>query len=701
MKRKVTILKACKLILAAIIIVYLFPVIVSAQEFLPPGLANISGPVSIAADDIVYWRLENRYVAKGNVVIETARFKLTCDEVEVNNTTGDFEARGNVKLTSNEITFACESFKFNNNNQQGTIVKGTLYVAETHTSIKADKIEKIGPGTYVIENVFYTTCQCESGKKPDWSIAARHLKAGETGYARTKGATIRIKDTPIFYVPAVLFPVKQERSTGFLMPEMGYSSRNGFEFSMPFYVAAARWWDFTVTERMMSERGVKQELELRWVRRLERTGELHAFYLDDWKTDENRWAGYYIGRVPLFAGFEWRQDLRWISDNEYVREFRNDDLTESRARFLESRMIVERPFDWGDLSLLFRATDDLQGDNIGTSYGYHDSDRIQPNQAPRLGFDTTLIPIPHTPLWVGTMSAFDNFYRESPTRTAPYGDENWTQRASVYPFVTTTFIPYPGVYVAPEAGFEETAWMAGDNEYGRCLAVGKLETGMRLYRIYKERFKHTIEPRVRYAIAHDLGSDLPLPMDMTDYLTDSQLIEFNLDQHFLVRQADKSGFVHGYDLAQLEITQDYNPDDGTFRTLRGQLTVRASNNLRVDSDTKYNIHNETLNYVVNALTYEDNRGDEITTSYRYQDEEKWQFLNDQLQFRLTPAVALTYFHYINLTERKFVDHGGGVILNPPSQCWSLKAEVSYRTDPNEVQFGMMVNLTGLGSAGSK
>jgi len=690
-----------KPLLWAIIISFVFPLILPAQEFLPPELSNISGPINITADDVVYWKQEDRYLAKGHVILETDRFKLTCDEAEVDNSTGDYEARGNVQLIGEQGNLQCESLKFNSKNHTGTILKANLYVSENHTTVSAGKIEQIGPGTYLIENASYSTCLCPPGKKPDWSIGAKHLTVKQEGYARTKGASFRIKDTPIFYMPAVAFPVKQERSSGFLIPEMGYSSRNGFEFALPFYVAASRWMDFTLTERLMTERGIKQELEMRWVRRLEREGQLQAFYLDDWKADANRWAEIYTGRVPMFAGIESRQDLRWISDNEYVRDFRDDDIVEPRARFLESRMIFERPFNWGEITLFFRALNDLQGDDVGTQFGFHDNDGSQPNQVPRLGLSTTLVPITHTPLWIGVRSAFDNFYREEPDKASPYKNENWIQRANVYPYVTSTFIPYPGVYIVPEAGVRETAWAGDNDEYARSLAVGKLETGLRMYRIYSERFKHTIEPRVRYNLTRDLGSDMPPPLDFTDKLRNDETIEFNLDQHFLMRRPDEYGTVRGFDTVHFELTQIYFPEDNAFRTLRGQLAIRASDNVRVDSDAKYNEIRGSLNYLFAALTFQDNRGDKINASYRYQSENQWQFLNDRLELRLTPAVAITYFNYVNLTLGKFVDHGGGMVLTPTSECWSLRTEVSYHTDPNEIRYRLFLNLTGLGSTGNK
>jgi len=671
-----------------------------AEELLPTQLGDVSGPMTISADEIVYWRKENRYTAKGKVIIVTDRYTLTCDEAKVNNETGEVRARGKVKIKSEEYEIECESFSFNRTTEQGVLVKGTLYIVEMHATIGAQKIEKIGPGAYLIENASYTTCLCKEGEKPDWSVTARRIKLKEEGYAKTRGATFRIKDTPILYLPMAMFPVKQKRQTGFLVPDAGYSSRDGFEFALPFYVAAARWWDFTITERYIQERGIKQELEVRWVRRHGREGELNAYYLDDWKVGINRWAFSYEGRVPLALGVEWRQDMRWISDNEYIKDFKEDDLVESRARSLESRLILDRRFSWGEVSLFFRGIDDLQGDDIGLQYGYSDSDGDQSHQLPRLAVRTALVPIPHTPLFFGGRSAINNFYRESPSGASVYG-YNDIQRGKIFPFLGATFRPRRGIYLTPEAGWQATAWKAGGYDYARSLAVGKAETGFRLYRIFKDRYKHTVEPRTRYMITREIGSESPPFLDKTDLLSDHEVVEFNLDQHFLVRRTDKRGTPRGMDVLQLEITQRYMPEDETWRMLRGQLEIRPSDKFKFDADTRYSLHRGAYHYATAGFTVEDKREDKLTVMYRYQGEDNWEFLKNRLRVPVTKVVALTYFNFINLTEGRFVDHGGGVKLTPTSECWTLRTEVSYHTDPEEVRFRLWLNLYGLGSAGSK
>jgi len=679
----------------------LMPAAVASAGAIIPELEKVAGPVTIDADKVTYFKREDSYLATGNVSVTTGNFTLTCDELKVDNITGRAEATGDVKVESEDSILSCERFSFNRESGEGVVVNATLFIGRNHATLGAEKIEKIGPGSYLIRNATYTTCKCPEGVSPDWDIRVGKIRYREEGWARAQGASFRIKNTPIFYLPVAGWPMKTERQTGLLVPEMGYSSRNGFEFALPFYVAAARWWDFTVTERLLEKRGARQELEVRWVRRKGRTGELDGYYLDDHMEEENRWAAIYEGRVPLFAGLEWRQDIRHISDNEYVRDFRDDKLAEARSRSLESRMILERPFGWGEASLFARYVDDLQGDDIGDRYGHEDGDESTYHQLPRAAVRTSLIPMPYLPLQAGLRTSADNFYRDSPEDNSPYGDNRQVRRGDVYPFLTATWRPFSGAYFTPEIGWRGTGWETDDAEYHRWLAVGKAEGGVRFYRHWKGRYKHTVEPRVRYLVFEDIHSNMPPPTDFTDTVTDLQAIEFELDQHLLSRKSGEEGKLRIHDMAQFEITQEYTPEDGEFRTLRGRLRVRAWERLNFDADASYELDRGMYNYAMAGGAFRDKRGDTLSVSYRYQGEDDWQFLKSRARLRLTPAVALTYFNFVNITENRFVDHGGGALLTPASDCWSLRGEISYHTDPEELRYRLWVNLYGLGSGGRR
>ena len=59
-------------------------------------------------------------------------------------------------------------------------------------------------------------------------------------------SAMKIKGVPVFYMPYMVWPVKQERSAGLLFPRFGYSNTRGFNFGLPLYVPLGRSFDTTV-----------------------------------------------------------------------------------------------------------------------------------------------------------------------------------------------------------------------------------------------------------------------------------------------------------------------------------------------------------------------------------------------------------------------------------------------------------------------
>jgi len=672
-----------------------------AQSLVPGDLDLGAGQVSLTAGEVIYYRGEDHYVARGNVVVSSQKITIHCDELEVWNRTGEMEARGNVVIEGAEGKLRADSVRINSRTREGVMVNATLYIAERHATVSGERLEKIGPGTYLIQGANFTTCECAEGGRPDWSLHARSLEAEENGYSHLKGATFRIKDVPVFYIPFGILPVKVERSSGFLIPRMAYSSRDKFEFVLPFYWAASRWWDAIIEEDFIMRRGLKQNLEMRWLRSETNKGDLHLFYLDDHLEQENRFAATLTASELIERRVRVNEELRYISDDAYIRDFWSDKVSEDpRARALESRILVTMPLESVEPYIFFSRFEDLTGAVVPS---VENPDKLIPQRFPRAGFRVTMINIPGTPLWGNFRSEADTFYREGPVtawnRPDIVHENEWAERLDVEPSVS---LPYEthGFYFIPDAGFRETVWELTNSENAvRHLAIAKMETGFRAWRIYSDRFKHTVEPRVRYLVIEEIDPTDRPSYDLTDTLGNMQALELNLDQRFYIRTVDAGGAMRGLELVRFEITQYIDLNEGEFRWLRGELETRPRNDLLLRLDTKYDLFTGKYVYASAGANFLDRRRDSFNLAYRFQ-EPGQQFIATRAEARLTPAVGLIYFHFFDLDLNKFVDHGAGISLAPRSNCWALDFTANYRTDPIEFRYQARFVLIGLGSAGS-
>tara|TARA_R110002072_G_scaffold15067_5_gene61136 strand:- start:1108 stop:3588 length:2481 start_codon:yes stop_codon:yes gene_type:complete len=127
----------------------------------------------------------------------------------------------------------------------------------------ADKITLYKDKPIEIINGTYTTC---APNDDAWYLHFKKLyvdqknNSGE-GYHNF----LYIKNTPIFYVPYISFPLKPERKTGFLVPYMANTNQSGFNVNLPFYVNLAKNYDATIEPRYYSKRGLQTGLEARHI----------------------------------------------------------------------------------------------------------------------------------------------------------------------------------------------------------------------------------------------------------------------------------------------------------------------------------------------------------------------------------------------------------------------------------------------------
>src|SRR5207253_10154237 len=70
-------------------------------------------------------------------------------------------------------------------------------------------------------------------------------------------ANFRLFRVPLIWLPYATAPAgRKVRATGFLIPDIGQSSRKGFILGDAFYLAPNPWMDATVGAQFMSRRGV-------------------------------------------------------------------------------------------------------------------------------------------------------------------------------------------------------------------------------------------------------------------------------------------------------------------------------------------------------------------------------------------------------------------------------------------------------------
>src|SRR5690606_3048285 len=149
-------------------------------------------------------------VATGNVTLEQPDLRVFADRAELNGETryGTFYNASGTARTGGVAS---------DRNIFGTQEPDVLF--------RGEEISRVGPTTYTIRDGAFTTCIQPS---PRWEFSGSNGTLHLDRYALMRHVVLRVKDVPIFYLPAIYYPINDEdRATGFLIPTYGSSTVRG------------------------------------------------------------------------------------------------------------------------------------------------------------------------------------------------------------------------------------------------------------------------------------------------------------------------------------------------------------------------------------------------------------------------------------------------------------------------------------------
>ena len=87
-----------------------------------------------------------------------------------------------------------------------------------------------------------TSCSSDT---PVWSFKAGSARVNTQKYTKVKSTTMRIKKLPILYAPYMIYPSNQDRKSGLLFPNVGFSDRRGYQLGLAYYQTMGPSYDAT------------------------------------------------------------------------------------------------------------------------------------------------------------------------------------------------------------------------------------------------------------------------------------------------------------------------------------------------------------------------------------------------------------------------------------------------------------------------
>ena len=241
----------------------------------PPGSADSEGLVSFSADEVRYDSEGQLVTASGAVRMSRDGNYLAADRVTWNRLTGEVRAEGNVVVVSPEgDKLVGDSILLTDTLRDGSI-ENLLVVLESGGRIAAARGARTGDVT-TLDNAIYSPCPVTgpSGcpRNPSWSItAARVVHDPARNRVRFQGGRLQLFGVTLPLLPIFSVGTAAEGGgvSGWLVPDISVSSRNGLELAVPYYQRFAANRDLTLTPHLYT--GTWPGLEARY-RHLDRIG---------------------------------------------------------------------------------------------------------------------------------------------------------------------------------------------------------------------------------------------------------------------------------------------------------------------------------------------------------------------------------------------------------------------------------------------
>ncbi len=514
---------------------------------------------------------KSTYRLRGHVQVAFHDAKLSADEATYDDQSGEVVAKGHVVFTDSSAHLEADEAHYNVMTGKGWFANGQGYiqaklrprsrvlVSENPIYVKAARVERVDAETYTANHVRVTSCPTEA---KGWSVGAHHAKLDVGDKVTARGANIRILKIPVFYAPIFVHSVAQNpRRSGFLLPNVGHSSQKGFTIGDGFFWAINPSVDLLLGVENYSVRGVGGTGRFR-----ARPSANSDLTVDYFGVNDKGGGSLRQFRAPgqtvratgqardLFRGFRGVLDVDWLSSLAFRQTFTNN-FAQAVASEIRQTGFLTKNFDAYSVNVYVSRYQNFLcsqgGQSVSTISAQNcplnplaPGDSITIRQSPSFSISGMDKPLGGTPFYFAFEGSADGVSRSEPGFQTP----RLSERLDFSPHVLLRSKPFWGFHLTPSLGLRAT-------RYGTSLArtrdplnrvLGEFAIDLRpppLQKVFVgshwgRRFKHVVEPQVRYRLVRSLNNanlrDV-VRYDSVDVLAETSEVEYSLTNLIFTR----------------------------------------------------------------------------------------------------------------------------------------------------------------------
>jgi len=471
--------------------------------------------VSPASAKTVHWSSDNTKVIRKTHIVElrgNAHFSrddedLHADEIDYNQDTQIVNARGRVQYQYGSYFVKADAIDMDMEMKTGVITNGNL--TNGTFALRGSKMEQIGVDRMLVQDYDYTTClDCPNA----WAMTGKEVDLQIDGYAYIKDFVFKVKDTPVFWMPYMVVPVKTKRQSGLLFPRFGVNDVHGIYIVESEYLALNDWSDLTLGAGYFSKRGARFEGEGRYALTKRSNGTANVYFTKDSEIPNlsYRYAGKFAVTQELPWHFEAKLKAQEVSDSGYPITY-SEDIPGRYEPVLSSDLFLSRNDPNVSTLVSFRRFRNLLNFDANNNYiSNFDPGTVQ--EFPRVVVNTNNQFLFGSKFAAGVEARLNRFTRAA----GPFDVVNTTDttsgttdvireanRFTIIPSVYTTLNPFPWLSLVPSMQYRAFIYNFNDAPNYPNLARGYLltqaELSFQLEKVVptqdpKVSYKHTIRP---------------------------------------------------------------------------------------------------------------------------------------------------------------------------------------------------------------
>ena len=462
------------------------------------------------------------------VRIDCNDIQLFADEGELFTDTDRMRASGNVLFVSSSNRISADRLEFNWRTKTGTFYNASgianleargvdrsfFGTQEPDAYFWGETIEKLGPKTYRIRRGGFSTCVQPT---PRWELVSNEVTLTLEKHAFIKNAVLKVKDVPVFYLPAMYYPInKEDRATGFLIPVYGSSDIKGQTLSNAFFWAINRSQDATFYHSWYSKSGQSFGGEYRYVQSPGSTGNLQTTVV---KEPESITYEQSNGTSNIVPGID-----SYTVTGSVVQQLPARLRLSGNANYFSS-LAAQQRYQQNIYNATLRnrsfgvnVSGNWKGNSISGTVDRNETFSNDTNSTisgslPRVSFSRSEKKLGGSPFYFGATSEYVTLIRtgHTPTGDVPLG----LSRMDVSPTIRFPYTRWQFLTFNSSVRYHETFWTDSQDPLNRNQVTGRLDEGVERHFFefataitgpvftkifntpgssYAQKWKHVIEP---------------------------------------------------------------------------------------------------------------------------------------------------------------------------------------------------------------